>query len=324
MQIKTIEKILKKKLDEWTTSITDPDVRSAVKRDTIVTGGSIASMLLNEKVNDIDIYFRTKCTVKKVSKYYADQTKGVVTVIDGAEWVGKYNSENVYDHLTGIDVPDQSQFNLFIKDIEPNRIKLFVKGMNYHSVNGDGSIMAEDDDISINHIFSEIKEAKDETKPGSYSPLFFTANAITLSDQIQLVIRFHGEASELHKNYDFVHATNYYDYYEQKLYVNQPALESLLAKELRYIGSLYPVTSIIRSKKFIKRGWNINAGTYLKIMYQISQLDLSDPAVLHEQTLSVDIAYFSIFIEALSNRDTTKNPNLTYEYVCTLIDKIFN
>ena len=33
---------------------------------------------------------------------------------------------------------------------------------------------------------------------------------------------------------------------------------------------------MIRTRKFLKRGWHINAGQYLKMCFQISELDLSD------------------------------------------------
>lgn len=292
MKAKTIEKVLNKKINEWISTIKDPAVAYLAKKNTIVTGGSIASMLLNEKVNDFDIYFRNRETVIAIAKYYGKNTDGKVI----------------------LDTSDPLRVQLVFETPEP-----------YYSVTGDGSLMAESDEIEQSTaIFSDIAKAKEQVGPGEYKPLFFTPNAITLSDQVQLVLRFYGEASELHKNYDYVHATNYYDSKEEKVYLIPAAMESLLTKELRYIGSLYPVTSVIRSKKFIKRGWSITAGEYLKMLFQVSELDLTDPQVLREQLTSVDIAYFSILIDGLNNRDMQKHPTIGYAYICTLIDKIFN
>lgn len=316
MKTKTIEKVLNKKVSEWVKSIKDPEVAALAAKNTIVTGGSIASMLLNEKVNDFDIYFRDKATAKAVAKYYAKNFP--VEVVDGVDYLSyiqeyKENPE------------DMNQRAVFMRDMDSTRVAIYVDGVGYYSVTGEASLMAEPDEIEqTKDIFSDIQEAKEQVEPGSYSPLFFTANAITLSDQIQLVIRFYGEADELHKNYDFAHATNYYDHKEGKLYTNKLALESLLAKELRYIGSLYPVTSIIRTKKFIKRGWTITAGEYLKIMFQVSELNLKSPDVLNSQLVSIDIAYFSILIEALNNRDKTVHKEVSYPYICEVIDRIFN
>lgn len=152
-----------------------------------------------------------------------------------------------------------------------------------------------------------------------YQPVFFSQNAISLSDQIQIVLRFSGNAEEIHKNYDFIHATNYYTP-ESGLVTNIDALECLLSKELRYQGSLYPLTSIIRMKKFILRGWSINAGEILKIMFQISELNLRGIDTLEQQLIGVDVAYFSKLIEVLRG---VKHQSITGQYLNTLIDKIF-
>jgi hypothetical protein len=51
----------------------------------------------------------------------------------------------------------------------------------------------------------------------------------------------------------------------------------------------------------LKRGWNISAGEMLKVMFQISELDLKNPDVLEEQLIGVDVAYFSALINILRN-----------------------
>jgi tRNA nucleotidyltransferase/poly(A) polymerase len=63
---KTIKSILKKRVGDWIRSLPE-DLQERAKRDTIVTGGCIASMLLGEKINDIDIYFTTQSTTKAIA-----------------------------------------------------------------------------------------------------------------------------------------------------------------------------------------------------------------------------------------------------------------
>ena len=70
---KTIKKLLFNKVNDWLQSITDPDLRAKVGKEVIVTGGSIASMLLGQPVNDYDLYLRTKETTKKLAEYYVAQ-----------------------------------------------------------------------------------------------------------------------------------------------------------------------------------------------------------------------------------------------------------
>lgn len=47
-------------------------------------------------------------------------------------------------------------------------------------------------------------------KGEKYRIVFMSSNAITLSNKVQIVIRFFGEPSEIHDTYDFIHATNYW------------------------------------------------------------------------------------------------------------------
>ena len=145
-----------------------------------------------------------------------------------------------------------------------------------------------------------------------------------LSDRIQLVIRFYGEPREIHDTYDFVHCMNYWDSNSEDLTLNPEALEAILSKTLVYKGSKYPVCSVIRARKFINRGWKINAGQYLKIAFQISELDLKDVDVLNEQLIGVDSAYFIMLIDAIQNKmQNDREFVLSTEYLSTIIDRIF-
>ena len=94
----------------------------------------------------------------------------------------------------------------------------------------------------------------------------------------------------------------------------------MLSRELKYKGSLYPIASIFRTKKFIERGWRITAGQMLKIMWQISEIDLRKRDVLREQLTGVDQAYMSQLIGALQDVDEEK---INATYVGAIIDRIF-
>ena len=117
--------------------------------------------------------------------------------------------------------------------------------------------MTNPDDVTY---LPEDTKAKDK-----FRPVYISANAITLSDQFQLIIRFYGDAEEIHSNYDFAHCTCWWRSKDGHLELPSEALECLLTNELRYKGSKYPLASIIRTRKFINRGFTINAGQYLKM-----------------------------------------------------------
>lgn len=297
MQVKTINKTIKNKINDWLESINDETLVKHLKKDIIVTGGCITSLFLQEKVNDYDIYIRTKNTLRLLVNYYTKDLQDI-RILDGinkekyiTELEKLYTKCNIDKTIEKID----NIYAITLRNLKENQIKLFF----------DGKPGLRFDN-------------KDETK--KYQLAYLSPNAISLTDDIQIVIRFYGEPEDIHKNYDFVHATNWFTL-DEGLVTNLKALESILSKQLYYQGSLYPVTSIIRLKKFINRKWNITAGEILKILFQVSQLDLSNPDVLEEQLIGVDIAYFSTLIEMLRN---TKNEQLDEEYLFSLINKVFD
>lgn len=306
MKIKTITKLLDNKINEWLSSITDEPLRARVRKDLIVTGGCIASLLLKEEVNDFDIYFKTKETCLDISKYYVSKilpiyknniSDSVIEVVDSKNIPTKDYEESTQDY---------SKWSFFKKGLERSeeeRVKIYIPHIGY---------WRRSDDMP--------GENQEELK---YEPVYLSENAISLSNDIQLVVRFFGDVEQIHTNYDFIHATNYfhYDTNKPKLVCNVQALQALLTKVLIYIGSKYPLTSVIRTKKFIMRGYTINAGTYLKILWQVAELDLKDPVTLQEQLIGVDVAYFSQLLEILNNVDPEK---LNYNYVSEIIDRVFN
>ncbi len=219
---------------------------------------------------------------------------------------------------------------------EGDRVKIVVKSAGVVSENGDQGYQyfeSQTDEVGMNYIDKVVTDA-DETdskhmgemdkERGEYRPVFMSANAITLSNKIQLVIRFYGQADEIHKNYDFIHCCNYWTSDDGRLVLNPGALESLLCKNLQYQGSLYPVCSVIRTRKFLKNGWYINAGQYLKMCFQISELNLSNMEVLEEQLTGVDAAYFFQVIQYCKKRmDEDSEFKVTAPYLISIIDKIF-
>jgi hypothetical protein len=306
MKIKTITKSIDSKIKEWLSSIENEQLRVEVRRDLIVTGGCIASMLLKEDVNDYDIYFKTKETCYKIAQYYISKILPIYKNAISDSKIEVIDSKNIPYKEYADDTEDACKWAFFKKGLErtdEDRVKIYIPHIGY---------WRRSDDLP--------DENQEELK---YAPVYLSENAISLSDKVQLVIRFFGDVEQIHTNYDFVHATNYFHYAEDKpkLVCNVNALQALLTKELIYIGSKYPLTSVIRTKKFIGRGFSINAGTYLKILWQVAELDLKDPVTLQEQLIGVDVAYFSMLLDILKNVDPNK---LNYNYISEIIDRVFN
>lgn len=300
MNSKNIKRHLNAKLKDWLENIPDEKIRQVIKNNAIVTGGAMVSLLTGETVHDYDVYFRTFEACQQVAQYYVD----------------------MWNHLH----PDSKQATLEVD--ETKRVKAFISS--------DG-VVGEDVKNSTNPFEEfETSEVTDEEKAlerdvqdenpqkPKYRPVFLSSNAITLSDKVQVVIRFYGEIEEIHKNYDFVHCTCSWTSWDNQVQLPSKALEAIINKELVYVGSKYPLCSIIRTRKYLERGYHINAGQYVKMAFQLNELNLKDVKVLEDQLIGVDSGFFAMLIEAITDkqkRDETDTVDTAY--VIELINRMF-
>lgn len=316
LKSKTIKSILRNKINAWVETIEDEGLRDKCRREAIVTGGSIASMLLGEEVNDFDVYFRTKETVRAVADYYVEQFQaqrkeqgGVPVNIYVEELKDSQGKDRVRIVVKSAGVAGEGQEQDY---------QYFEDSGNDHDA---GDYVSEAFDP-----LSDVKDIADDAKEAlagdgkKYSPAFLSTNAISLRGKIQLILRFYGEPDEIHQSYDFVHCMNYWESGESKLTLRPEALEALLSRTLVYAGSQYPLCSVIRTRKFVKRGWRINAGQFLKMAMQISNLDLTDHVTLEEQLTGVDVAYFAEVIAKIKDRNPEK---VDAAYLTEIIDRMF-
>lgn len=347
MKAKTIKSVLRHKHDAWLASITDEGVRKLAAEGTIITGGAIASMLLAEKVNDYDLYFRDWKTCVAVADYYVRKFrenppakfkgddsghKVAIWLSDGGRAELGFKNGGVCMRGLVEGLPRSDDHDWAVAD-EPSRVKVHVKSAGvasetapdtyqYFECNPDPESSGAADYVEA--VAAATGKPPEEEKPDKekpkFRPIFLTSNAITLSDGIQVVTRFYGEPNAIHENYDFAHCTCYWQSWDGKLELRPNALEALLARELRYVGSKYPLCSLIRTRKFIQRGWTINAGQFVKMAMQLNELDLMDMKVLEEQLTGVDAAYFLEIIDALKAKNETR---VDHAYLMQLIDRIF-
>jgi len=308
LKAKTIKTILRKKINKWLMSIKNEELRNLCRNEAIVTGGAIASMLSGEEVNDFDVYFRTKETVKAVADYY------------------------VAEFLKSKENQDGDPVRCYVEELTDisgkYRVRIVVKSSGVASAGLDFNDSPDHDagqyvDEAIDVLDATDLIGCDDELPlnvDDYSPQFLSSNAISLRGKVQLILRFYGHPEEIHQNYDFAHCMNFWESGESKLTLKQDALECLLSRTLVYHGSQYPLCSIIRSRKFIERGWRINAGQYLKMAMQVSELDLSNHLVLEEQLTGVDVAYFSEVIQKIKAKDPNK---VDATYLLEIINRMF-
>lgn len=288
---KTIEAIILGNANAWIKSITDSALAERVQDNYIVTGGAITSMLLGEQPNDFDVYFKDVDVAVDVANYYIKQYGDVKT-----------------DKVSTIQAINEN-----------GRVRIMIKSSGLLSEETDTSEYQYFEGSNLASLDSYFENKETTTDKAKYRPVMISGNAITLSNDIQIITRFTGDVTQIHHNFDFVHCTNYYSR-STGLVLNQNALESILAKELVYCGSLYPICSLFRIRKFIERGWTINAGQILKIAYDVSELDLTDKEVLQDQLVGVDAAYF---YEVLSILNKNNDKPIDRTYLFEVITKVF-
>lgn len=298
MKSKTIASVISRKVEHWLKHVDDHQLRDRMRDDIIITGGCITSMLLGDKPNDFDVYFRTYETTLAVAKYYA---------LGFAEKM----KSRVKPIAVQVMETDDNEGRKRVK------IKVFSAGAvgensgqsdapayDFYEMSDDRGEGAQE---MVDHLAENLNgksEKEGDDKP-AYRPVFISTNAISLANDVQVVLRFWGEPDEIHRNYDFVHCTNYWTR-ERGLRLNDKALAATLAMDLQYTGSKYPVCSLFRVRKFLDRGWRITAGQMLKMCWQVSALDLTRVDVLEDQLTGVDVAYFQEIVSKLKERDTEK------------------
>lgn len=296
---KTIAKTIRAKIKSWVATIDDEAVKKAIQKDGIVTGGAIASMLLGKNPNDYDFYFRTKESAKLVAEYYLKAYMGKETAK-----ISKIKVDETFDG---------------------KGIAIYIKsaGVLGEDTNTEayGYFESLPHSEMVRYFESETEPKKEEKK---YRPLMISSNAITLLNDIQIILRFCGDPAAIHEFYDFVHCTNYFTE-EEGVILNPLALEAILTRELRYVGSKFPLCSMFRLKKFIMRGWTVSAGDMLKIGWDINDLDLSQPEVLREQLIGMDAAYFHQVLVMLKEKGFgTANFELDRTYLFECINRVFD
>jgi hypothetical protein len=321
MKESIIKLVLKKQIDKWLESITDNFLRGEIKKNVILTGGAIPSLLLNEKVNDYDLYFKTFECVERVARYYTDKFNDEKGFLKTTGKIPPYNPEVKIEDRINLNGETERRVIMFMKSagVAGETEETYKYFESQQEVSADDFLESFRENVSetVDDLVSQVSDKK----LPKYRPMFFTDNAITLSDKIQIILRFYGSPDEIHRNYDFVHTTCSYDYDKDTIILPQKALLALLTKTLIYTGSLYPIASVFRTRKFIKRGWSITAGQQLKMVYQASGIDWTDIAMVREQLIGVDNAYMGELLRELENRDPKQKLDATY--LAKLIDEIF-
>jgi len=316
MRRKHIEKHLRGKFSDWVKSIDDEKLRGDVMDGTIITGGAIASLMRDETVNDYDLYFKSRELTERVAEYYVAKFK-------------EYDMQIVRYGYT------EQAVDMRVVTTKDGRVMVKVRSAGFAG-DGDGQGYKYFETISdpaereaaiegfVTAAAKAVPKVKDDVVELSpYRPVFITSNAITLSDGIQIVLRFYGKPSEIHANYDFEHAKCYWRSWAKigmQLTVPKQALLCIIDHRLLYTGSRYPLASMFRVLKFVRRGWKCDMGQVLKIAAQINELDMHAPWNLMDQLIGMDIAYFMEVMDIIMSGDIKE---IDATYLARIVDEVY-
>lgn len=326
MQGKNIKKHLHNKIYDWANNVEDEEIKNLILTKTIVTGGAIVSLLQDEEPKDYDVYFTDIESLEKVAKYYIN--KFIDNAVKSKDNTNQGSIEETLKNKLVVQKcfwDDKQYWHVITEDtkVPENaeiRLRIFIRSTGAISEEFSNDIEFTDYIDDYKEEFAKLNDSLKEKKlKDKYRPTFFTNNAITLSDKIQIVLRFYGNAEKLHESYDFVHTLSYYETVTNKLEMPARTLEAIINKELYYIGSKYPLCSIIRARKFIKRGWNINAGQFVKMVLQLNEMNLTNLHVFEEQLIGVDSQYFNNVIALIKNKE-----KLDTQYLIDLVNTVFD
>ena len=303
---KAIKAICRNKIDDLCKWIAkkDKELAEDLKRHCFVSGGAITSLLQGDQPNDFDIYIDDIGTLHKVCVFYTNQ------------WNENHKTQKEFNVVKHI-ITDNNE----LSDSYDQNLNVIYDVRESVEVQVRSSGIVKDDDIEDQ---DEIDNVKEEHKE-KYIIKCITSNALSLSDDVQIICRFCGKPEEIFKNYDFIHTMQAYIRSTDNLLLNTKSLVSIMAKRLEYQGSLFPICSLFRLRKFLSRGWSISSMEILKIAYQISKLDLDDVNVLKDALTGCDYYYMISFIEALQEwRENNPGIEFNSEYMFKLIEEVFD
>ena len=263
-----------------------------IKENCYIAGGCCVSHATRSPINDVDIYFKTKEARDKFIEEAGDE-----------KYISKkdelWESLNDYEHLlksNSIEFGDTKEYGKFkIKTGKSNDVKCFFvddmkisfelfEKQKWLLENGYDYVLAE-----RNHF-----EVENDTFLGNKS-ITIKMNDLTY----QFILRFYGEPKQvMDETFDFQHCKIAYDLATDKYIASEETWECLSKREIKYVNSFYPVSSLKRLYKYASRGYKYSTNEFVKIIKDIRYVDTDNKFVLEDQIIGYyeDFDYNAVFI----------------------------
>jgi len=157
--------------------------------------------------------------------------------------------------------------------------------------------------------------------------LFKSDNALSYKRDnvnIQLIKKIYGKPEDIINQFDYTICMGAYDFSSRKFIFNEHFLQHNAQRQLIFnINAKYPICSLYRMLKYIKRGYIISGGEIIKLSLCVNNLKMETFADLKEQLEGID----TMFLKDLTDRLLSyEYANKKYDFLesITIIDKYLN
>lgn len=158
---------------------------------------------------------------------------------------------------------------------------------------------------------------------------YSSENAITFPDGYQVIFRFVGEPETIVNNFDFAHCTGYIKLEKDidapvNFVLPELMKKTILGKQLVVQGTKYPLDSLVRMKKYISRGYTIDAVETMKLAFAVNKLDLNDMIVLRDQMIGIDAHYLRKMVSMIDDMINDGDKFVCDEFILEIMRESFD
>lgn len=138
----------------------------------------------------------------------------------------------------------------------------------------------------------------------------------------QMICAVYGSPEDVIKKFDFTMCMAAWNPVSRDFIMDQYFLKHCAQKRLVFnVNVDYPICSLWRAAKFIKRGWKLPAVDCIKLALKINKLDISTKGQLKRQLMGIDTLFLKELTDALeTNKDATYDFGEAIEFIATMID----
>lgn len=279
-----------------------------IKENCYIAGGACVSNATRSKINDIDVYFKTKeardffmKNFEYEDKYItkdSDIFKALVSYEEKLESkeieIGKkinFGEIGINSRLSKINEKEFISYLITIKclyyDFEiPEPL---LKKQKWMLENGYDYVLLERNHYDVN---------------GEY---FLGNKSITIIRKInnealtyQFILRFYGDPEKMmDETFDFQHCKIAYDLKTKEYICSKETWECLSKRVIKYVNSFYPISSLKRLYKYANRGYLYTNDEFVKIIKDIHKIDVENKYIIEDQMIGYyeDFDYNCVFKE---------------------------